>query len=355
MLIAAFGSFASLAHQTFFYRINAVPPEDQGITQLFITYEIAGIRYKDSLDFSKGQLKLYRELPQPVVAALSTNKPDVEEISVILANNELAVSVTANTIAASVSELQKDYLYLTQNDRIRPGYFPLYSELSAKNDTVGLKKLAIIFDSLKNNDVQKSLQYFRANSTSLLSLFAFSRYTTFFADYSKIETDFAILPEWAKNSPDGKNIFAKIQGAKTVQLNSRATGFIQQSSKGQQISLEAFKGKYVLLDFWASWCGPCRKKHPELIAVYEDFKDKNFEIISISLDSDYDNWVKAIAKDKINWTQLSDLKGQQNEVAIKYGVQAIPANFLVNPEGLIIGKDLKTEELESLLETLLNK
>lgn len=118
------------------------------------------------------------------------------------------------------------------------------------------------------------------------------------------------MPTWAKNSPDGKSIIAKIEGAKSAQVNSQAKKFIQQSSSLQKTSLDAFKGKYILLDFWASWCAPFRKEHPNLIKTYEQFKDKNFEIIFGSLDSENENWPYAISKDKITWTQISDLKGQ---------------------------------------------
>lgn len=173
--------------------------------------------------------------------------------------------------------------------------------------------------------------------TIFSSLYSFNRFTTFFADYSKVEKDFALLPTWAKNNQDGKSIVAKIEGAKSSQVKTLAKKFMQQSSTGQKISLEAFEGKYILLDSWVSWCSPCRKEHPNLIKTYELFKNKNFEITSVSLDSENDNWLSAIVKDKITWTQISDLKGQQNDIAVQYGVQSVPANFLINPDGIIIG------------------
>lgn len=325
------------------------------MTKLYIAYEVAGMKFKDSLDFSKKQLTLKKALTQPVAATLYTNSNKIEPLSVMLANNNLFVVITDNSISISKSKLQDDFLYLTTNDRIRPGYFPLYGELSAKNDTTGLNKLGVFFDSLKKDDIKKSLDYFKANKTSLLSLYSFNRFTTFFADYSKVEKDFALLPTWAKSSPDGKSIAAKIEGAKSAQINTKAKNFVQQSSTGQKISLEAFEGKYILLDFWASWCAPCRKEHPNLIKTYEQFKNKNFEIISVSLDSENDNWLNAIIKDKLTWTQISDLKGQQNEIAVQYGVQSVPANFLINPKGVIIDKNLTGEELYKRLKTLLDK
>jgi len=353
--IIVFSCLTIFAQKSFFYNFSTTLPTNEKVNKLYIAYEIAGIKFKDSLDFGKKQQTLKKMLTQPVSATIYTNNIKIEPLTVMLANNILLVVINDNSISISKSKLQDDFLYLTENDRIRPSYFPLYGELSAKNDTAGLNKLGVIFDSLKNDDIKKSLDYFKANKTSLLSLYSFNRFTTFFADYSKVEKDFALLPTWAKNTPDGKSIKAKIEGAKSAQVNTKAKKFVQQSSKGQKISLDAFEGKYVLLDFWASWCAPCRKEHPNLIKTYEQFKAKNFEIISVSLDSENDNWINAIAKDKITWTQISDLKGQQNDIAVQYGVQSVPANFLINPKGTIIDKNLSGEELYKKLKTLLDK
>jgi peroxiredoxin len=339
----------------FYYSLSVPIPKADNITELYVSYEIAGIRYIDSLAFNNKQINFYKVLYQPVAATIYTDNSSVQPLSVILANEELLLDVGERSIKTNKSQIQDDFLLLTENDRIRPNYFPLYGELSEKNDTVGLNKLGVVFDSLKNDDVKKSLDYFKANKNSLLSLYSFNRFTTFFADYSKIEKDFSLLPDWAKNSPDGKNILAIIEGAKSAQINTKAKGFTQQSSTGEKISLDAYQGKYILLDFWASWCAPCRKEHPNLIKTYERFKNKNFEIIAVSLDAEKDNWQNAIDKDKLTWIQISDLKGQQNEIAVEYGVQSVPANFLINPEGLIIAKNIKGEELNRMLNELSNK
>ena len=355
ILILVLDSLTVFAQKSFFYNITTTLPKSEKITKLYINYEIAGIKFKDSLDFSKRQITLKKTLTQPVAATIYTNTTEIEPLSVVLANNNLVVVISKNSISVNKSKLQDDFLHLTANDRIRPTYFPLYGELSAKNDTIGLNKLGVIFDSLKQDDIKKSLNYFKSNKTSLLSLYSFNRYTTFFADYSKVENDFILLPNWAKNSPDGKSIADKIEGAKSTQVNTQAKNFVQKSSTGQDISLETFKGKYILLDFWASWCAPCRKEHPNLIKIYEQFKGKNFEIISVSLDSENKNWLNAITKDKLTWTQISDLKGQQNDIAVQYGIQSVPANFLIDPKGIIIDKNLKSEELDKRLKTLLDK
>lgn len=348
----ALNYFTVFAQKTFSYTLNASQKADQKITKLFVEYEIAGIKFKDSAIFNNPQTSLTKTLTQPVAASIYTNSKIIQPISVMLANNTINLSITEKSIAIDQSKLQDDFLYLTANDRIRPTYFPLYGELNAKNDTIGLKKLAVVFDSLKNDDIQKSLKFFKGNKSSLLSLFSFNRYTTFYADYAKVENDFMLLADWAKKSPEGQGILAKIYGAKSAQIGTKAKDFSQKSTMEKNISLQLYNGKYVFLDFWASWCAPCRKEHPNLIKIYEQFKDKNFDILSISLDSEKENWLNAISADKLTWTQISDLKGQQNDIAVKYGVQSIPANFLIDPTGIIIGKNLSPEQLFEKLKEL---
>lgn len=341
------------AQQPFHYTIQVHPNQESRSKILFIEYEIGGQKIKDSILLSNKSNALRKSLPQPVAANIYTNDKTIPSENVFLANNLINITLNSNNISIPKTKLQQDFADLTANDQIRPTYFPLYGELSAKNDTAGLNKLSIIFDSLKKDDVKKSLAFFKLNRTSLLSLFAFSRFTSFFADYSKVKKDYLQLPLWAKNSPDGKNILAKIQGAQSAQLNTTAKNFSQLSNTGKTIRLSNFKGKYLLLDFWASWCAPCRKEHPNLMNVYNTFKRNQFEIIAVSLDNNKQDWGNAIQQDKINWIQISDLRGQQNAIALQYGVQSVPANFLIDPNGVIIGKNLSPEALREKLATLI--
>lgn len=123
--------------------------------------------------------------------------------------------------------------------------------------------------------------------------------------------------------------------------------------EGKVVTLASMKGKYVLLDFWASWCGPCRAENPNVVAAFNKFKDKNFTIFSVSLDDNKEHWLKAIKDDGLTWTHVSDLKKWESIAARDYGVEGIPTNFLLDKDGKIIARDLRGEALDAKLAEVL--
>lgn len=148
---------------------------------------------------------------------------------------------------------------------------------------------------------------------------------------------------------------AALAAASLVSAGHMAPDFTQNDVDGNPVKLSSFKGKFVLIDFWASWCGPCRAENPNVVKAYAKYKDKNFEILGISLDETNakDAWLAAIKKDGITWPQVSDLKGWKNEAGKLYAVNSIPQNFLIDPNGKIIATNLRGEELNKTLDKFL--
>ncbi|HJT74353.1 MAG TPA: TlpA disulfide reductase family protein [Chitinophaga sp.] len=169
----------------------------------------------------------------------------------------------------------------------------------------------------------------------------------------EFEQLFNSLDQPLKETKYGISASKYIRSLKEVSEGEMAEDFSQADMNGNPVKLSSFRGKYVLVDFWASWCGPCRAENPNVVKAFNRFKDKNFTIVGVSLDNNRDRWVAAVKQDNLQWTQLSDLKGWSNEVAQQYNVRAIPANFLIDPKGRIIGRNLRGGDLEAKLEKVL--
>jgi peroxiredoxin len=158
-----------------------------------------------------------------------------------------------------------------------------------------------------------------------------------------------------KNTRFGKEFYQFLLDRKNLIAGAKAPDFIQKDTAGHPVGFSSFRGKYVLIDFWASWCGPCRADNPNLVKIFNDFKGKNFTILGVSLDKAQGKlaWLKAIKDDGLSWTQVSDLKHWDNEVAKLYGVSSVPQSFLIGPDGVIIAKGLTSGELRKKLEEIL--
>jgi peroxiredoxin len=172
-------------------------------------------------------------------------------------------------------------------------------------------------------------------------------------DVFLLEKRYQSLSPDVQQSMYGKYIGEQIDNGKIGAVGTEAMDFTQSDTSGRPVSLSSFKGKYVLIDFWASWCKPCRMENPNVLAAYERFKVKNFTVLGVSLDRSRDAWIKAIQDDKLGWSQVSDLKFWNNAVAMQYHIQQIPQNFLIDPNGKIVGKNLRGADLDSRLCALL--
>lgn len=165
---------------------------------------------------------------------------------------------------------------------------------------------------------------------------------------------FSLLAENLKSTDEGKAIKEFIEKNINPEVGDKYIDFEQPNIDGEMVKLSDAKGKYTLIEFWASWCGPCRSLNPELVEQYKLYKDKGFEILGVSLDKDEERWKKAIEKDELIWENVSDLKGDNNEAAMIYGVRDIPDNFLIDEDGIIIARFIRGDKLKKQLKELFN-
>ncbi len=174
-------------------------------------------------------------------------------------------------------------------------------------------------------------------------------------DPKEAQTLFGGLGQQIRQSPKGKDFAALVDGKLNKAVGTPASEFTLNDVDGKAVSLSSFRGRYVLIDFWASWCGPCREENPSVLKAYNAYKDKGFTVLGVSLDNDRKSWVAAIQKDGLPWTQVCDLTGINSKVVLDYGVGQIPSSFLLDPNGFIIAKDLRGAQLQGKLDEVLGK
>lgn len=344
------------------------------ISKVFLLYRANGERVTDSSTITGGKFSFKGTLAEPLQATVyvryASTRPELKGISgdrdVISFFLQPGVPVTINCVKdtfahavikggpmnteyAKIKAAEKKY-----DDELNPVYDAYATARKAKDKPVmdSLEKVMDAIDSTKTEDVYG--KYVTANPKSPIAVFILKDYAGYAIDADKISPMFDKLPAAQKEYAYAKEFKNQIDIAAKTGIGKMAMDFTQNDTLDKPVSLSNFKGKYVLLDFWASWCGPCRAENPNVVAAYNKYHDKGFNILSVSLDqpTGRERWLKAIHDDNLTWTHVSDLKFWDNAVAKEYGIQAIPQNFLIDPTGKIIGKDLRGDALASKLATI---
>ncbi|WP_316825948.1 TlpA disulfide reductase family protein [Pedobacter miscanthi] len=342
-------------------------------TKIYVLYDKVFGKTADSASVSNGKytIKGSLDVSFPITLALNKNEPikkDKDHFTLVPDNGAIelrSITSLSNTEAtgngaSAQEELQKISAFSRQESEAIGKIVkdPSYST----NDSLK-KEVQARSSNLLGNALSNMIVYIRKNPNSSISPFlTYTLVSSGFVTPAMTDTLLMVLPEKIKTSSIGKGINEVLkkrteasleEAAKRkelddkIPLGSKALEFSMNDTKGSPVSLSSYKGKYVLIDFWASWCKPCREENPNLVKAYQKYKAKGFNVLGISLDaaSQKAAWLAAIEKDNLQWTQLSDLKGFGNQAAKLYNVVAIPQNFLIDPNGVIIAKNLRGEAL----------
>jgi len=369
LLIAAFLAPAISQAQTINFAIKGSVGNLDAPAKAYLVYRTETGSVTDSANIQQGHFAFNGTYINPVRATLIVShtgeslkklkKADQLPIYLETANIVVTAADSISKAAITGSPLNKDNQelialtnpYTQQMNAAYAAFAALPKEQQTEKAEADLDKQTTAID-----DEQKPVlaTFINTHSNSLIALTALQTYGGYFPEASLVEPLYNSLSADVKSSVAGTQYSKLLAAWKSIALGANAPLFAQNDKDGASITLASFKGKYVLVDFWASWCGPCRKENPGIVKTFNQYKDKNFTILGVSLDSKRDPWLKAIEDDKLAWTQVSDLKYWKNEVAELYGVRAIPQNFLLDPSGKIIAKNLDGEALAVKLGQLFN-
>lgn len=206
-------------------------------------------------------------------------------------------------------------------------------------------------DTLENTE---RVDYFfiKQNPNSIIAAYTLSSYCNLWTK-DTVAALYNTFSKEVKQTSFGNKIFTSLSLKRNIKIGDKYVDFSQKDTSGIFVTLSNIKSKCILLEFWGSWCGPCREKNPLLVTIYNEFKQKGFEIVGIASETNQQQWITAIKKDGLNWINLTDFKGGDNHVAITYGVTGYPSNFLIDNEGTIIAKDVYGDQLRNWLLILL--
>ena len=328
------------------------------------TMQNGAFKDTDSTEIKKGKFTFKGSLNEPALVILRVNniesgKPGRQRdmVSMFLENSKITIRAKDSIKNAAI----KGSLVQNENKELEAAIRPLTNtiiklqkEFSGKPKDEAYKKAGDSVTYLVSEIKNIRRKFVESHPDSYAALYAYHHFildSKF--DPATVEPLFNQFTSGLRSTELGKRTAEKIEIGKRRQTGIMVTNFTQNDLNDKPFTLSSLRGKYVLVDFWASWCVPCRAENPNVVKAYAELKDKNFEIVGVSLDQGKEAWEAAVKKDGLPWIHVSDLKGWKNEVAMLYGVNSVPQNLLIDPQGMIIGKNLRGEALTEKLKELI--
>lgn len=314
------------------------------------------------VDNGKFQFKGKIEYPESYMLSLEREQEHL--VRIFVENSNISITGSADSLGSLKIQGSKSYdeyiSYRTSIQSLRDQMSKLDNDMNQAMENNLMDKadsLGELYQQAAIKKLESVLAYAERNNKSPIIPFITGGTMMDAPDPVLIEKIFSVCDTSLLRNPRVAGIREMVKNLNRVPVGSKVPDFELTTVDGKKITPSSLKGKVVLLDFWASWCAPCRKNHPDLVDLYKNYKGKNFEIVSVSIDklADKEKWERAIQKDGLTWPQVCDFQAVKGKAAIDFGIEFIPAGFLIGPDGTVVAKDIHRRKLREKIDELLTQ